>query len=118
MLAFGDSEGCVTMLQIVNNEEVARFETEVGRVTKIDFSENGYHMLVHGNGNMLEVWDLRKNEQAFKQIKLNHNIKGACFDNSGRFLLASDVNHFLFDCKKFDNLATFKLDIENLTVLR
>lgn len=103
MLAFGDSEGEVSILEVTNNEEAARFKTNVGKIRKIDFSENGYHMLVYGESKGLEIWDLRNSEEVHKEITLDGQIKEACFDNSGRYLLAADKNFHMFDTKKFNN---------------
>lgn len=41
MLALADVSGNVTILQIVNNEEVATLNTKLGKISNIMFSENG-----------------------------------------------------------------------------
>ena len=118
MLAFGDDEGYVKILQIVDNEEVASFKTKLGKIKNISFSENGYQMLVYGYGSSLDIWDLRDVNEVFKEISLENTIKQASFDNSGRYLLICDENFHFFDIKKFKNFSNMKLDIKDISVLK
>lgn len=108
MLALADVSGNVTILQIVNNEEVATLNTKLGKISNIMFSENGYHMLAYGAGKNIEIWDLRNSEEVSKEISMTSNITGAVFDNSGRYLVVADENLYFFDTKKFANFGSIK----------
>jgi len=118
MLALGNSEGSVTILQISTNEEVANFKTNLGKVNKIDFSENGYHMLLTGKSNLVEVWDLRNSEEVSKEVSVGGKVREACFDNSGRYMLVADENLHFFDTKKFNNFCNIDVGVDKMSVLK
>ena len=65
-------------------------------------------MLAYGAGKNIEIWDLRNSEEVSKEISMNSNITGACFDNSGRYLVVADENLYFFDTKKFANFGSIK----------
>ena len=70
-------------------------------VTKIDFSENGYHMLSSSkDSNIVNLWDLRK-QDIIKSIEVPkcESILNAEFDFVGKYIAISAGNSYIFNTK-------------------
>ncbi len=60
---------------------MANFESHVGQVSALSFSENGYYLATAAEDSCVRLWDLRKLKN-FKTIELDegYEVKDLCFD--------------------------------------
>jgi WD40 repeat protein len=81
-------------------------DEKMKNVNKIDFSENGYHMISCSRDmNVVNLWDLRK-QDIIKSIEIHDKklgIQNAEFDFIGKYIgITSGKNPYIFNTKTSD----------------
>ena len=112
MLALYDKHGKVRFSSVFSNEEIMQIEVGNGShaCNILDFSENGFHLLVgHKGSKQVSIVDLRPNYQkVVKELDFESEVESACYDKTGRYILAACGDLHLFEAIKFGQLMTFK----------
>ena len=100
----GHNSSEILLWDITTQKISAVLEDEnMKNVSKLDFSENGYHMISCSREmDIVNLWDLRKQE-IIKSIEIpdkNQGIQNAEFDFIGKYIsISSGKNPYIFNTK-------------------
>jgi WD40 repeat protein len=103
----GHNSSEILLWDITTQKISAVLEDEnMKNVSKLDFSENGYHMISCSREmDIVNLWDLRKQE-IIKSIEIpdkNQGIQNAEFDFIGKYIaISSGKNPYIFNTKTSD----------------
>ena len=123
----GHTSAEIYLWDITNQKVSAVLENEkMKNTTKIDFSENGYHMLSSSkDSNIVNLWDLRK-QDIIKSIEIPNcdSILNAEFDFVGKYIAISAGKSYVFNTKTAElinldntkdcNFMKFDRDMEHI----
>lgn len=88
LLGLGSSEGTIFIYDIKEQTIAATFEGHAGKVTSLEFSENGYYLAATSSDeSLIRIWDLRKLSN-IHSIELEHFCAEISWDHSGQYLSA------------------------------
>ncbi|PWZ02903.1 putative PRP19-non-snRNP spliceosome component required for DNA repair [Testicularia cyperi] len=135
LVATGTAEGAIRIWDIKAGANVSTFQTGLGgKVTSLDFSENGYYLAAASDqAKLVEVWDLRKlkavgsitvdagqsedTEKASSKKSASHGVSAVRFDPSLQFLAVTTDSVSVFANKSWNQLAVLA-GTKNITDLQ
>mmetsp|Transcript_12785 Transcript_12785/g.32935 ORF Transcript_12785/g.32935 Transcript_12785/m.32935 type:complete len:502 (+) Transcript_12785:196-1701(+) len=100
ILGTGDADSTVHIWEVRSAKNVAKFDSHIGPITSLSFSENGYYLATSASDGV-KLWDLRKLKNFKTLTPFEDSVTTCCsFDKSGNWLGVGGADARIYGVKQ------------------